>query len=144
MSRPLTRRYLTNKLSYMKAAIPTHKLDLLFGALASEHRREIIYSLGLQPSSISRLASLRGLSLPAIHKHLTVLESAGLIKRQKSGRVNFITLNKASLRGVQAWLNQFHTYWDSGTETLANYAQAAELNEKQRGSKSTPKTKERK
>ena len=144
MSRPLTRRYLTNKLSYMKAAIPTHKLDLLFGALASEHRREIIYSLGLQPSSISRLASLRGLSLPAIHKHLAVLESAGLIKRQKSGRVNFITLNKASLRGVQAWLNQFHTYWDSGTETLTNYVQAAELEEKQRGSKSTPQTKEKK
>jgi DNA-binding transcriptional ArsR family regulator len=128
----------------MKAAIPTHKLDLLFGALANEHRREIIYSLGLQPSSISRLASLRGLSLPAIHKHITVLESAGLINRQKSGRVNFITLNKASLRGVQAWLNQFHTYWDSGTETLSNYVPAAELKEKQRGSKSTPKTKERK
>jgi predicted transcriptional regulator len=59
----------------MKAAIPTHNLDLLFGALANEHRREIIYSLGLQPSSISRLASLRGLSLPAIHKHITVLEA---------------------------------------------------------------------
>ena len=128
----------------MKAAIPTHKLDLSFGALANEHRREIIYSLGLQPSSISQLASLRGLSLPAIHKHITVLESAGLINRQKSGRVNFITLNKASLRGVQAWLSQFHTYWDSGTETLSNYAQAAELKEKQRGSTSTPKTKEKK
>ena len=128
----------------MKAAIPTHKLDLLFGALANEHRREIIYSLGLQPSSISQLASLRRLSLPAIHKHIRVLEGAGLINRQKSGRVNFITLNKASLRGVQAWLNQFHTYWDSGTETLSNYAQAAEQKEEQRGSKSTPKTKERK
>ena len=74
----------------MSAAIPTHKLDLLFDALANEHRREIIYSLGLQPSSISQLASLRGLSLPAIHKHIKVLESAGLINRQKSGRVNFI------------------------------------------------------
>lgn len=111
----------------MNAAIPTHKLDLLFDALANEHRREIIYSLSLQPSSISQLAGLRGLSLPAIHKHLKVLESAGLIVRQKSGRVNFITLNRASLRGVQAWLNQFRTYWDSGTETLSNYAQTAEI-----------------
>jgi DNA-binding transcriptional ArsR family regulator len=128
----------------MNAAIPTHKLDLLFDALANEHRREIIYSLSLQPSSISQLASLRGLSLPAIHKHIKVLESAGLIIRQKSGRVNFITLNRASLRGVQAWLNQFRTYWDSGTETLANYAHSAELKEKIGKTKSTPTSKERK
>ena len=126
----------------MNAAIPTHKLDLLFDALANEHRREIIYSLSLQPSSISQLANLRGLSLPAIHKHIKVLESAGLISRQKSGRVNFITLNRASLRGVQAWLNQFRTYWDSGTETLSNYAHAAEFKEKI--GVSTPQTKERK
>ncbi|MBC7462842.1 MAG: winged helix-turn-helix transcriptional regulator [Actinobacteria bacterium] len=128
----------------MKAAVPTHKLDLLFDALANEHRREIIFSLGLQPSSISQLASLRGLSLPAIHKHLKVLESAGLINRKKSGRVNFITLNRASLRGVQAWLNQFHTYWDSSSETLSNYAQTAELKERSGKVKAAPKTKERK
>ena len=128
----------------MSAAIPTHKLDLLFDALANEHRREIIYSLGLQPSSISQLASLRRLSLPAIHKHIKVLESAGLINRQKSGRVNFITLNRASLRGVQAWLNQFRTYWDSGSETLANYVESAEIKEKSGEEKSTPISKERK
>lgn len=128
----------------MNASIPTHKLDLLFDALANEHRREIIYSLGLQPSSISQLASLRGLSLPAIHKHLKVLESAGLISRQKSGRVNFITLNRPSMRAVQAWLNQFHTYWDSGSETLSNYAPTAESKEVSRKVKASTKSKERK
>jgi DNA-binding transcriptional ArsR family regulator len=128
----------------MNGAIPTHKLDQLFDALANEHRREIIYTLSLQPPSISQLASLRGLSLPAIHKHIKVLESAGLINRQKSGRVNFITLNRASLRGVQTWLNQFHTYWDSGTETLSNYAQTAEAKEKLGDATSALKSKERK
>jgi len=128
----------------MSAAIPTHKLDLLFDALANEHRREIVYSLGLQPSSISQLASLRGLSLPAIHKHIKVLESAGLINRQKSGRVNFMTLNRSSLRAVQAWLNQFQTHWDGGSETLSNYAQTAEFKEQRVKVIASNKSKEKK
>ena len=98
------------------------QLDLIFDALANEHRRTIIYSLSLQPSSISQLAANHGLSLPAIHKHIKLLENAKIVKRQKSGRVNFLTLNRASLRGIQDWLLQFHAYWDSGSETLENYA----------------------
>ena len=39
------------------------------------------------------------------------------------GRTNFLTLNRESLRGVQDWVNQYHTYWGSKEETLANYAQ---------------------
>lgn len=97
-------------------------LDLIFDALANEHRREIIYSLSLQPLSISQLASMQGLSLPAIHKHIKMLENAGMIKRKKSGRVNFLRLDRASLRGLQDWLLQYHVYWDSGSETLENYA----------------------
>lgn len=100
-----------------------HGLDLIFDALANEHRREIIYTLSLHPSSISQLAAMQGLSLPAIHKHIKLLENAGVVQRKKSGRVNFLTLNRASLRGMQDWLLQFHAYWDSGSETLENYAQ---------------------
>ena len=98
-------------------------LDDIFEALANNHRREIIYILSLQPCSISRLASMRNLSLPAIHKHIKVLEKASLISRKKMGRTNFLTLNRESLRGVQDWVNQYHTYWGSKEETLANYAQ---------------------
>jgi len=98
-------------------------LDKVFEALANEHRREIIYFLGLQPCSINQLASMRGLSLPAIHKHIKVLENAGMIMRKKIGRTNFLTLNRESLRVLQDWLMQFHTYWGSNEETLENYAQ---------------------
>ena len=98
-------------------------LDDVFEALANKHRREIIYILSLQPYSISQLASMRGLSLPAIHKHIKVLENAGIIRRRKIGRTNFITLNRESLRGLQDWLMQYHTYWGSNEETLENYAQ---------------------
>ncbi len=104
------------------AAHTPQDLDSVFNALANEHRREIIYVLGLQPCSISQLAELRGLSLPAIHKHVKVLENAGMVTRKKMGRTNFLTLNRESLSGLQDWLMQFHTYWGSDKETLENYA----------------------
>jgi DNA-binding transcriptional ArsR family regulator len=98
-------------------------LDNVFEALASKHRREIIYVLSLQPCSISQLASMRSLSLPAIHKHIEVLEKGGMVVRKKIGRINFLALNRKSLRAVQDWLQQYHTYWGSEEETLENYAQ---------------------
>ena len=79
-------------------------LDNVFEALANKHRREIIYVLSLQPCSISKLAFLRNLSLPAIHKHIEVLEKGGLVTRRKIGQTNFLTLNAASLSGLQDWL----------------------------------------
>jgi DNA-binding transcriptional ArsR family regulator len=97
-------------------------LDSIFEALANKHRREIVYALGLQPHSISQLASMRELSLPAIHKHIKILETAGLVLSKKIGRTNFLALNKDSLRGLQDWLMQYHTYWGSNKETLENYA----------------------
>lgn len=96
-------------------------LDQLFGALANRHRREMIHLLGLQPYSISRLAHLRGLSLPAINKHVRVLEEAGLIRRRKLGRTTFLTLDRASIRSLQAWLDGYHAYWGTEKETLENY-----------------------
>jgi DNA-binding transcriptional ArsR family regulator len=98
------------------------QLDHLFAALANRHRREMVYLLGLQPYSISRLAALRGLSLPAMNKHVGVLERAGLVRRRKIGRTTFLTLDRASMRGLQAWLSQYHAYWGTGQETLENYA----------------------
>ena len=98
-------------------------LDTLFAALANRHRREIIYALALQPHSITQLADLRGLSLPAIHKHIAVLEGAGMVIRRKSGRTTFLALDRQSLRALQYWLAQFHAYWGTGAETLENYQQ---------------------
>lgn len=105
-----------------KMAVPKD-MDEVFEALSHKHRREIIHLLGLQPCSIAKLASLRELSLPAIHKHIKILESAGLIKRKKVGRTNFLTLNRESLRGLQDWAMQFNTYWGSDAATLENYTQ---------------------
>jgi DNA-binding transcriptional ArsR family regulator len=104
------------------AEIETQDLDNVLSALANEHRREIVRFLGLQPSSISHLAAMRGLSLPAIHKHVKVLENAGMVSRKKMGRTNYLSLERRSLSNLQDWLMQFHTYWGSEDETLENYA----------------------
>ena len=84
-------------------------VDNVFEALANKHRREIIYVLSLQPCSISKLAFLRNLSLPAIHKHIEVLEKGGIVTRRKVGQTNFLTLNRESLRGLQDWLIRIDT-----------------------------------
>jgi Predicted transcriptional regulators len=99
------------------------ELDRLFGALANRHRREMVHLLGLQPYSISRLAHIRGLSLPAINKHVRVLVEAGMVGRRKLGRTTFLTLDRASIRRLQAWLGEYHAYWGTEKESLENYAQ---------------------
>lgn len=101
--------YLTNKLTIMTAPENTPDLDNVFEALAHKHRREIVYVLSLGPCSISKLAFLRNLSLPAIHKHIEVLEKAGLVTRRKIGQTNFLTLNPQALSGLQDWLIRINT-----------------------------------
>ncbi len=107
----------------MKRIHPSHNLDIIFEALANKHRREIVYVLGLQPYSISQLASQQHLSLPAIHKHIKILERAGLIVRKKIKQTNFLALQKESLLGLQEWLTQYHTYWGSNEATLEHYTE---------------------
>ena len=107
----------------MTKILDSQDLDNVFEALANIHRRGIIHILSLQPCSISQLASMRSLSLPAIHKHIKLLEKGGMVIRRKIGQTNFLILNRESLRGLQDWVTQFHTYWGSDEATLENYAQ---------------------
>ena len=97
------------------------RLDQVLAALANEKRRRIVYSLGLQPASIGQLAKRERSSLPAIHRHLKVLEKAKLVRRTKSGRVNFLALDRTGLLLMQDWIAQYHAYWGTEEETLENY-----------------------
>lgn len=106
-------------------------LDTVFAALANEHRRQMIHALALQPRSISELAEMRGLSLPAIHKHIKTLADAGLLIRKKVGRTNFLALGRAPLRGLQEWVMEFHPYWGTDAETLENYVQHLDKGERE-------------
>ncbi len=97
------------------------KLDEVYSALSHSHRRAMIYRLSMQPMTITLLAEERGLSLPAMHKHVKILEKANLIQRKKVGRCNFLALKRNGLSAGNAWLAQFHTYWGSNQESLDNY-----------------------
>lgn len=103
---------------------PWTTLSRVSDALANEHRREIIRLLALQPRSISQLAELRGLSLPAIHKHVRALEEAAMVNRRKLWRTNFLALEREPLSRLQAWTGQFHPWWGTDGETPENYADA--------------------
>ena len=108
-------------------------LDHVFDALANTHRREIVLTLSRQPRSISQLAAMRDLSLPAIHKHVRILEEAGMVVRKKVGRTNFLALSRGPLRVLQEWTGQFHPYWGDERETLENYARALGTNHPEEG-----------
>jgi DNA-binding transcriptional ArsR family regulator len=101
-------------------------LDDVFAALASRQRRQMVNLLALQPASIQQLAQRIGMSLTAIHRHVRVLENAALVRRKKSGRVNFLAINRATMLRVQDWAQQYHAYWGSDEETLENYVAAIE------------------
>ena len=105
-------------------------LDSVFAALANPHRRQIVHLLALQPASIKQLAQRLGISLTAIHRHIRVLEDAALVQRKKSGRVNFLAINRATMLRVQEWAQQYHAYWGSDEETLENYVAAIEQAER--------------
>jgi DNA-binding transcriptional ArsR family regulator len=105
------------------------RLDAVLAALANHHRRDLVRSLGLQPHSISQLAKQQGLSLPAIHKHIVVLEDAGLVVRRKQGRTNYLVLDPRSLGEVQEWLFGFHTYWGSASASFENYTRFLEADD---------------
>lgn len=99
-------------------------LDQLFSALAHRKRRGIVDALSYRPSTVKQLADEFELSLPAIHKHISALETACLIRRRKVGRTNFVALNKNTLRETQDWIMQYRTDWGSDEETLENYIAA--------------------
>ena len=97
-------------------------LDDVLVALANPHRRDIVYLVGLQPRAVSQLARHRGLSLPAIHKHISILVDAGLVVRHKRGRTTYLTLDRRPLAHLQDWLGRFHTYWGADRASYDNYA----------------------
>lgn len=99
----------------------TDSLDMVLSALANPHRRVIVSTLGLQPASIAQLADQQKMSLPAIHRHILVLEQAGLVKRKKVGVTNFLALNRKGLLLMQDWIAEYQAYWGTNQETLENY-----------------------
>ncbi len=94
-------------------------VDRLFNALADRTRRSLLARLALGPARVTDLARPFRMSLPAVSKHLKVLEEAGLVSRAVRGRVHRLTLEGRTLRQVEVWLDPFRSYWEDTLRALA-------------------------
>jgi DNA-binding transcriptional ArsR family regulator len=97
------------------------RLDAIFRALADPTRRAILSDLRRGQASVSALATPYGMSLPAVMKHLRVLEHAGLVKQKKKGRVRHCRLAARPLKEAEAWLSQYRLFWENQLDALARY-----------------------
>jgi DNA-binding transcriptional ArsR family regulator len=96
-------------------------LDTTFGALADPTRRAILANLMLGQASISDLARPHRMSLPAVMKHLRVLEQAGLVTQKKSGRTRHCQLAAEPLRDAEQWINQYRVFWQNQFASLDRF-----------------------
>jgi DNA-binding transcriptional ArsR family regulator len=88
-------------------------LDIVFSALADPTRRAILDKLAHGELSVSELAEPHDMSLPAISKHIRILESAGLISREKDGRIHRLQLDTKPMKDAIAWLERYRRFWES-------------------------------
>jgi DNA-binding transcriptional ArsR family regulator len=93
-------------------------LDLLFGALADGTRRGIVERLAAGEATVSELAEPFAISLPAISRHLKVLERASLITRSHEGRWRHARLSPESLADAATWLARYERLWEQSFDRL--------------------------
>ncbi|HEY1253049.1 MAG TPA: metalloregulator ArsR/SmtB family transcription factor [Thermoanaerobaculia bacterium] len=105
-----------------EAAAAVTALDATFGALADPTRRAILARLAESPDvSVSELARPFAISLPAVSRHLRVLEGAGLLSRTRDGRVHHCRLEGRALRPAADWIAHYRKFWEQRLEALGRY-----------------------
>lgn len=102
----------------------TTRLDSVFSALADPTRRAILAQLTEGESAISTLETPHKMSLPGVMKHVSVLEDAGLVEREKKGRVVHCRLAAAPLKEAAFWIDEYRPFWDQRLDALADYLDA--------------------
>jgi DNA-binding transcriptional ArsR family regulator len=99
----------------------SQSLDTTFFALADPTRREILSRLATGGRTISELASRFDMSLPAVSKHVRVLQSAGLATVERQGRVRRAHLRSEPMRSALQWIEHYKQFWESELDLLARY-----------------------
>ena len=97
------------------------QLDRMFQALADTNRRALIEHLLAGPATVSELAAPLEITLPAVHQHLAVLETAGLVKSEKQGRVRTCTLDTMALTKAEVWISDRRKLWESRLDALGQF-----------------------
>jgi DNA-binding transcriptional ArsR family regulator len=110
-------------MSSRAATISDRTLDAVFSALAHRARRRILRRLAGGPATVGELASPFSMTLPAVSKHIRILEGAGLVRRERDGWYHRCRLDGRPLETASAFLDGYRTFW---TETLAELARYVE------------------
>jgi DNA-binding transcriptional ArsR family regulator len=106
------------------------RLDATFAALADPTRRAILAKLASGEASVTDLAAPFAMSLPAISKHLKVLERAGLIARSREAQWRPCRLEAGPLKEVSVWLDRYRRFWEQSFDRLDTYL--ADLQDKEK------------
>lgn len=96
-------------------------LNRTFAALADPTRRRILAHLARGDRCVTDLARPHAMSLPAVSKHLRVLEKAGLLRRRRYGRVHEIQLQARPLQHAAQWVEEYRRFWEGSLDRLAEY-----------------------
>jgi DNA-binding transcriptional ArsR family regulator len=99
----------------------SRRLNKTFAALADPTRRAILARLAEGDATVTELAAPFAMSLPAISKHLRVLEQAGLVARTIDGRVHRLRLVAQPLHEAAAWIAHYQRFWERQLDALADY-----------------------
>lgn len=113
-------------------------LDRLFHALADPARRAMVERLSRGPAPVSELAKPLPMSLPAAMQHLGVLESAGLVRSEKLGRVRVCSIEPQALGLAEQWINARRIEWDRRLDRLGQYLQELKVEEERTPASAEP------
>jgi len=111
--------------------VSTDQLSVTFAALADPTRRAILAHLAKGEASVTELAQPFEMSLPAISKHLKVLERAGLITRGREAQWRPCRLEAEPLKDAATWIEQYRQFWEENLDRLDEYLQELQAEEKQ-------------
>jgi DNA-binding transcriptional ArsR family regulator len=96
-------------------------LDAVFAALADPTRRQVVKLLADGSRPVTELSQPFSMSLPGFMKHLRILENAGLLKREKEGRVVSCTLSAEPMKEASEWLTRYREFWERRLDALARF-----------------------
>ena len=113
--------------------MPADHLSATFSALADPTRRAILARLTKGEASVTELAQPFDMTMPAITKHLKVLERAGLVARGREAQWRPVRLEAGPLREVSGWLQHYRQFWDESLDRLDDYLQAIQKGDSDAG-----------
>jgi DNA-binding transcriptional ArsR family regulator len=114
-------------------ATAADQLDRTFAALADRTRRAILARLVNGEASVTELAEPFDMSLPAVSKHLKVLERAGLIARGRDRQWRPARLEAGPLKGIVDWAEQYRRFWEESYDRLDEYLEELQIRGKEEG-----------